>query len=223
MRKSFYYLTSSIGKKQLMAFTAICLCGFACVHLIGNALMFLGPKYFNLYGYTLTSNPFLPFAEVMLAFLFGSHIVLGTILYIENQKARPQNYYLKVRSGRGATFSSLTMAYTGIILLVFLVVHIINFRLGTIYMTTQNGVEMRDFYRLMIEFYSNPLYSAGYIACMVVLSFHLSHGIQSIFQSVGFWHPKYNPWIKRFGFLLMLILSVGFAAFPIWCYLRGGF
>ncbi|MBF0208834.1 MAG: succinate dehydrogenase cytochrome b subunit [Oligoflexia bacterium] len=179
----YNYFTSSVGKKQILALSAVSLCVFSAVHLLGNTLIFFGPEYFNAYGHALEKNPFLPVAEGGLLALFLVHICLALYLFVENKLARPQGYYLKVRSGRGATFASSTMIYTGLIMLLFLVYHLLNFRFGPVYTTTLGGVVVRDFYRLMLEFFGNPLNLAGYVAVMIIFSFHLGHGIQSIFPT----------------------------------------
>ncbi|MBF0313656.1 MAG: succinate dehydrogenase [Oligoflexia bacterium] len=218
----FNYFFSSIGKKQVLAVTATFLCLFTIVHFIGNLLMFAGPQYFNWYGHTLASGPLLPLAEGLLLLLFLSHASLGLWLACENYRARPERYYKKVRSGRGATFASATMPFTGILLLFFLVLHLLHFRFGPVYTIVYDGVEMRDFYRLMIEFYANPLNVVLYLLSMCLLSFHLGHGVQSIFQSYGWIHSKYTPWVKRMGLLIAVFLAIGFSSFPLWAYLKHG-
>ncbi|MBF0299823.1 MAG: succinate dehydrogenase cytochrome b subunit [Oligoflexia bacterium] len=216
----FYYCSSSIGKKQLMAISAVMLVGFSIAHMIGNVLIYFGPKYINLYGYHLTSNLLLPLAELLLASIFIVHIIFAVILVVENYLARPVKYHMKVNSGRGANFASATMPWTGAIMLVFLIFHLINFRFGTIYMTSYDGIEVRDVYRLLIEFFSNPLNLVLYVTAMIAFAFHLGHGIQSIFQTVGINSPKYTPCIQKLCLLLSLVLSVMFSTYPIWSYIK---
>ncbi|MFZ8934819.1 MAG: succinate dehydrogenase, partial [Bacteriovoracaceae bacterium] len=115
------YLGSSITKKQLMAITGLSLCLFLLGHLIGNCLIYVGPEAFNTYGHTLITNPLIYVAEAGLAAMFLIHIVLAIKLTMENKAARPVNYYMKKSSGRGETFASNTMPYTGLIILIFLV------------------------------------------------------------------------------------------------------
>ncbi|MBF0361658.1 MAG: succinate dehydrogenase cytochrome b subunit [Oligoflexia bacterium] len=217
----FNYFTSSIGKKQIMTVSAFLLISFSIVHMIGNILMYVGPKYFNLYAYTLTANPLLPLAELVLASFFVVHILLAIILVVENYLARPQKYYMKVNTGKGASFASATMPWTGAIMLVFLIFHLLHFRFGTIYTTSYDGKEMRDLYRLMIEFFAQPAYLVWYVATMIAFAFHLGHGIQSIFQTVGINYSKYTPCINKLCLLLSLVLSVMFSAYPIWSYVKG--
>jgi len=205
-----------------MGVTGLLLCGFLLTHMLGNVTLFIGPDAFNKYSHTLISNPLIYLAEAVLAGIFLSHILMAVKLIIENKKARPEGYYMRTTSGRGATFASSTMPYTGMIALVFLVFHIIGLKYGTHYTTIVGGVEMRDIYKTTVEYFANPLHVAGYIVAMIALGIHTSHGFWSAFQSLGFNHPKYMPKIicvsKIFGF----VVAVGFSSFPIFCYLQGG-
>jgi succinate dehydrogenase / fumarate reductase cytochrome b subunit len=99
------YFMSSIGKKQIMALTGLGLLGFTATHLLGNVLIFVGADAFNLYGHTLTSNPLLIVAELGLLGMFVLHLVLAVLTSVENKRARPVNYYVKTRTGRGETLA----------------------------------------------------------------------------------------------------------------------
>ena len=220
MAVSHNYFISSIGKKQIMAVTGLGLIGFTVAHLLGNFLLFLGPDAFNLYGHTLTSNPLIYVAEAGLVAMFVTHLALAAVTTIQNRNARPVNYLVKRSTGRGETFASKTMGYTGVIIFIFLVLHLINFKYGAEYMTTVDGVEMRDLFRLLVEYFSNPLYVAWYCFAMVALGIHTSHGFQSSAQSWGLNHPKYTPIIKITGILYAVFVTVGFSACAIFCYLQ---
>lgn len=214
------YLKSSIGKKQIMAVTGAGLIGFALTHLLGNLLIFLGPDKFNLYAYTLTSNPLIYLAEAILLSLFLGHIVIALVVNIQNRSARSQSYYKKTRTGRGETIASKTMPLTGIILLVFLVLHLINFKYGTDYLTTVDGVEMRDLYRLVVEYFANPLYVAWYVFAMISFGLHTSHGFWSMTQTWGFDHPKYNSIVKCLSNAYGVLVAAGFSSLAIYCYFQ---
>ena len=214
------YFFSSIGKKQVMAITGLGLCGFLVSHLLGNMLLLLGPDAFNTYAYTLTSTSLIYVAEIGLLVLFIAHVVLAITLTVKNKQARPTKYYLKRKTGAGETFASQTMIYTGFVLLVFIILHLINFKYGTMYATTVNGVEMRDLYRLVIEYFSNPLYVAWYVFAMIAIGIHTSHGFQSAFQSIGINHPKYTPIIKKISCAFGVIVGVGYSALAIFCYFQ---
>lgn len=214
--------TSSVMKKQAMGVTGLLLCGFLVSHLAGNCLIYFGPEAFNTYAHKLVTNPLIYIAEAILALIFLSHIALAARLTIENKMARPTSYYMRQATGRGSTLASSTMPITGIIILIFLVLHIIQFKFGAYYEATYDGVVMRDLYRLLIEYFSSPLAVAWYIFCMLALGLHVSHGFWSAFQSIGFNHPKYTPVLKLLAKLYALVITVGFSALPIYCYMQGG-
>lgn len=213
---------SSIGKKQIMGVTGLLLCGFLVTHFIGNCTLFLGPDAFNKYSHALTSNPLIYFAEAALLGLFLAHIFMAVKLVIENNKARPVEYHTYKKSGRGGTFASKTMPHTGIIALVFLVIHILGLKFGTQYVTNVGGVEMRDLYKTTIEYFQDPLHIVVYTIAMIALGIHTSHGFWSAFQSLGLSHPRYMPKIQLTSKLFGLGVVVGFSALPIFCYLQGG-
>ena len=216
-------LRTSIAKKIIMAITGLLLVGFLVAHLTGNLLIFAGADAFNTYGYTLTSTPLLYVMEAGLLVIFFSHLGMALKLTIENRLARPQPYYVRTKSGRGATFASSTMIFTGIIILVFCVLHLIHFKYGEHYTTVVSGKEMRDLYKLVMEIFSKPGYVIYYIVSMIAIAIHLSHGISSSFQSIGFNHPRYNCCIRKMGIALAILISVGFSALPIYCFTQGGF
>ncbi len=220
MMVSHNYLTSSIGKKQIMAITGLGLVGFTVSHLIGNFLLFLGPDAFNTYAHTLTSNPLIYLAEVGLGSMFLLHLVLAAITQLQNRAARPIGYLAKKSTGRGETFASKTMAYTGLILLAFVIIHLINFKFGSVYESTIEGETVRDLYKTVIEYFSNPLYVVWYCFAMVALGIHTSHGFQSTLQTWGLRHPKYTPMIEIIGMLYAIFVTVGFSACAIYCYLQ---
>lgn len=213
---------SSVSKKHAMAITGLLLCGFLLSHLAGNFLLFVGSDAFNKYSHALVTNPAIYLAETILGLLFLSHILMAFKLTIENKQARPEAYYMRKHSGRGATIASSTMPYTGIIALIFLVFHIMGLKFGTHYTTNVGGVEMRDIYKTTVEYFADPIHVAGYIIAVVSLGIHVSHGFWSAFQSLGLNHKKYMPKIKKFSILYGILVAVGFSSLPIYCYILGG-
>ncbi len=216
------YLNSSIGKKQFLGVTGLMLCGFLVTHLLGNFLILKGAEAFNTYAHTLITNPLIIPMEIGLLLVFLSHIVLAMKLTIENKMARPQNYYLKSRTGRGATLASSTMPITGMIVLVFLIFHMLHFRFGPHYTVMHHGVEMRDLYRLLLEVFQNPLIVFFYIFATMSLGLHVSHGFWSAFQSIGFNHPEYTPMLKKLALVYAIVIVIGYSILPIYAYLQGG-
>ncbi len=218
---------SSIGKKQVMAVTGLSLTLFLIVHMLGNLLIYVSSDAFNLYSYKLTSNPLIYVAEAGLIALFVSHIGLAIRLTLENRQARPEKYFMKQNTGRGTTFASQTMPYTGLIGMVFVIIHIINFKLATltgqgIEMVTIDGIEMINLYKLVIEHFQSPLSILIYIIGVTVFGIHISHGIGSAFQTLGFRHPKYTPFIEMKSKAIAIFVTIGFCSVPIWAYITGG-
>lgn len=220
MMQSSNYFLSSVGKKQLMALTGFGLIGFTATHLLGNFLIFLGPDLFNKYAHTLTSNSLIYVAEAGLLAMFLGHITLAVVLKLQNRMARPKDYFLKVKTGRGETFASSTMPYTGVILLIFVILHLINFKYGSYYPTTVDGVQMRNLYQTVIEYFANPWYVAWYVFAMIALGIHTSHGFQSMFQSLGFNHDKYTPQIKLASAGYGVVVALGFSSLAIFSYFQ---
>lgn len=214
------YFTSSIGKKQIMALTGFGLIGFTLTHLMGNFLILVGPDAFNFYAYKLTSNPLIYVAEAALAGMFIGHILLAVLLKLQNSSARDRSYFTKVKTGRGETFASSTMPYTGTVLLVFLIIHLLNFKFGSQYQVTVDGIQMRDLYRTVVEYFANPLYVSWYVFAMLCLGLHTSHGFHSMFQSWGINHPKYTPTIKTLAQAYGLFVAVGFSGLAIFCHFQ---
>lgn len=230
---------SSLGKKYLMALSGLILVGFVIGHMIGNLQMFLHPDWINEYAYKLHTLPYGMLWVVRLVLLLAVivHIVTALLLVIENKKARPQQY--AVKKPFQASFASLTMRYTGLILLAFIVFHILHFTVQSVHpefqelktelqdVGTIHGVydklaavgktEVHDVYSMVaIGFSAQYWYvSLFYIISMVLLAFHLSHGISSMFQSLGFRNQVWRQRLDRAAFVIAWALFVGFASIPV--------
>jgi succinate dehydrogenase / fumarate reductase cytochrome b subunit len=216
-----HYFCSSIGRKQLVAVTGLLLCGFLVSHLSGNLLLLVSSDAFNLYAHKLASLGVLLYViEAVLALIFALHLGLALKLALENMKSRGK-YEVKKKTGRGTTFASQTMPLTGIVLLVFLVLHIINIKFGSYYETTIDGIVMRDLTRTTIEYFRSTIATAWYVIAMLVAALHTSHGFASAFQSLGWNHGKYFKNVKRLGLIYAITVGGGFAALSIWCHLKG--
>ena len=217
---SHNYFTSSIGKKQITAITGLGLLGFTAVHLAGNLLLLAGSDSFNAYGHTLVNNPFIGVVQLGLLAFFLIHISMAATVTLQNVSARGKRYYVKNRTGRGETIASMTMPYTGVILLVFIILHLINFKYGTHYETTVDGVVMRDLYKLVVEYFANPLYVAWYVFAMLALGLHTGHGLQSSLQTWGLNHPKYTPTVKVISVAYGIAVAIGYSSLAIFCYFQ---
>jgi len=217
------YLRVSICKKQLMGITGLLLCGFLVSHLTGNLLIYKSAEAFNQYAYFLEKASFTKPAEVVLLLIFFTHLFLAVKLTLENKAARPEKYFMKKNTGRGTTFASSTMPYTGMLTLIFMVLHIYNFKFcGHEIVTTYDGVTMRDFFSQLSAYFKNPLYVTWYVLAVISLGIHVSHGFWSAFQSLGLDHPKYTPTLKILAKVYACIIVLGFSSFPIYFLLQGG-
>jgi succinate dehydrogenase / fumarate reductase cytochrome b subunit len=181
--------------------------------------MFLGPDAYNRYGHALVSNPAIYVAEAALVITILMHFFNGIALTIENRRARPTKYAMAPNGEKAPRFQSRFMVFHGILLAVFIVWHLITFKFGPMYMTTVNGVEMRDLYRLLVEVFQQPFYVAFYAVCMVAVGLHLSHGFYSAFASLGVFHPKWAPTLNRAGIAYAVVVAAGFISQPVYIFL----
>lgn len=205
---------SSIGKKIIMAITGALLFGFLISHLAGNLLMFCGAEAYNNYSHALISNPLIYVAEFFLVAVFLGHIVNGIVLTIQNKKARPVGYAMSKSLGE-KSIASQTMIWSGLIVFYFLVIHLVTFKFGTdVSPASSDGV--RDLYSLVVARFSEKDYSIFYIMCMVMLGFHLSHAIQSLFRTLGLSHPRYLAVIKILSIITGIGIAAGYSIFPIY-------
>jgi succinate dehydrogenase / fumarate reductase, cytochrome b subunit len=214
-------LSSSIGSKLLIALTGLGLFIFLIGHLTGNLLFIVGPQAFNAYGHAMVNNPLLYLIEAGLLVIFLLHIYKTVRLYAGAKAARPVAYARKEWAGGPSrkSWASTTMIFSGIITFAFVVLHLRAFKFGAWY-EAQGGV--RDLYRLQTEIFSNPGYVAFYCLAIVLIGFHLWHGVSSAAQSLGVDHPKYTPKILWTGRALAVLIAGGFFILPIYTYLQGG-
>jgi succinate dehydrogenase / fumarate reductase cytochrome b subunit len=155
---------------------------------------------------------------------FLIHIVSGVAVWWENRKARPESYSKHRSKGSPSrqTISSRTMIYTGVIIVVFVIFHVKNFKYGNIPETVIDGVVMKDFYSVVIAAFKDTWTVIWYIAVMVFLGFHLRHAFWSAFQSLGAMNPRLTPIVYSIGVLLAIILAAGFLFIPTWVYFFSG-
>ena len=202
---------SSIGKKLFVAAAGLLLCGFLVTHLAGNLLLLVGPDAFNHYAEALEKNPLLIPAEIGLVGLFLLHILTSLTLKLKNRHARPVAYEAAASKG-GRTPGSRTMAISGILVLLFLIIHIKTFKFGD---------KSAGLFALVTRSFANAPYALFYVLVMSAIGLHLSHGFSSAFQTFGVNHPKYTPLIKGTGLAIAAAIAGGFALLPIWgCFLR---
>ena len=210
------FINSSIGKKLTMAVTGSFLIIFLIVHLIGNITLFFGASAFN--GYVLALDvvkPIIRVIEVVLLTVFILHIFNGIKLWLENKRARGIKYQVN-GSAENSNLLSRTMFLSGSIVFIFLVTH-----LGTFFWRFNVHDPMglatnHKYFDLVVYFFSIWWYVLLYVVAMVLLGFHLNHGFQSAFQTFGWNHIKYFPFIQKLGTAFALIMAIGFASMPIY-------
>ena len=197
---------SSVGKKSIMAASGLLLSLFLLTHLIGNSVSFLGREAFNAYAAKLHSVGNLIYIfETGLLTLFLIHIITGVILYLENLQARPSRYSVNSSEG-GRSWGSRTMPYTGAIIFVFIIVHLLNFHF------TDKSVPVADLVR---ELLSRPPLAFFYIISLLAVALHLSHGAWSLFQSMGFNHDKYNRLLLKGALVFSILMGAVFILIPV--------
>jgi succinate dehydrogenase / fumarate reductase cytochrome b subunit len=200
---------ASILKKALMALTGLLWFGFVVVHLLGNLLLWAGPETFNNYSKMLTNFPLIIPAEIFLVLTLLTHVCTAWRVTNENNAARPQRYVLKVPSSGSSTLASRTMWYGGVILFIFIIIHVWMFKFGD-----YSGAH--GLWGLVVRSFKNPWISLMYLVAMVPLGFHLSHGFSSAFQSLGALQPHWRPVMRTGGQLLGWAIAGGFMLLPLW-------
>ena len=210
LSKASRFYDSTIGKKAIMAVTGLLLFGFLIVHMLGNLQVFLGPEAMNHYAETLHANPPLLWtARTVLLVSVALHVWASIQLTLIKKEARPVRY---VKPGNvQASWASRTMMLSGPIIAAFVVLHLLHFTTGTIH---PNFIELAAYENVVMGFRVAPA-AIAYVAAMIFVGSHLSHGIWSLFQSLGFSHPRYTPMIKAFSAIFSWILIAGFISVPI--------
>jgi len=205
-------LGSSIGKKLLMAFTGLCFCGFLTSHLAGNLIIYSGQSAFNTYAEKLHAlGPIITIAELTLLFFAIIHVSTGLILFYQNFTSRPERYVSNKWAG-GRTIASASMPYTGIFMLAFIVLHLLDFHFVD---KTNQAI-----YQIVSTTFQSPVYVFIYVAAMILVAVHVSHGLWSSFQSLGVSHSKYSPAIRVISLVFAIGAGLGFGSIPLYLLLK---
>lgn len=204
------FFCSTVGRKVVMASTGVVLFGFVISHLAGNLLLYRGQEAINAYALGLRHlGGALWVARFILLVAVALHIWAATSLTISNQRARPQGYAR--RKDVAATYASRTMAWSGPILALFIVYHLMHLTFGNAHPNFAEG----DVYNNVVRGFSVPLVSGFYILSMLALGLHLYHGAYSMFQSVGANHPQINAKRRTFATVFAIAIVAGNISFPI--------
>jgi succinate dehydrogenase / fumarate reductase cytochrome b subunit len=220
MRPSFIRIfSSSVGTKLLIGITGLALFLYMVLHLAGNAIIFFGPDVFNAYSHQLISNPLIIPVEIGLLLVFLMHIYKTITMWMRNKAARPVAYRKKELAGHTSrkSLASSTMIASGLIIMVFVAIHVKQFKFGSFYLAAGSD-SVRDLYRTEVELFQQPLWVAFYVIATLLVGLHLRHGISSAFQSVGLDHPRYTRRLVAIGIGFAVLIGGGLAIIPIWVY-----
>ncbi len=220
---------STVGKKVVMAVSGIFLMLFLIGHLAGNLTM-LAPdegSTFNMYAHKLESmGVFLYVIEAGLLAVFLFHVIAAFQVYMSKKRAAAGGYAVTASKGGPSklTVASRSMIVTGIILLIFIPLHIwmFKFNAGQEFTYTEiEGEKVKDLYLVVVESFKNPWVAFGYTAVMLMLGLHLRHGFWSALQSLGAMSPRWTPVIYATGFVFAALLAVGFLLLPVYFFFFG--
>jgi len=197
-----------------MAVTGLLLIGFLIAHLAGNLSLYGEAGAFDEYAHFIGGLEILPVAELGLALLFIVHIYMAVRTTLENRGARPVKYGITGNHGK-KTVSSTTMFVSGLLVLIFLIKHLWDFRLH------KEAFEAAPT-EVVHAALSHPLTATVYILGAIAIGFHIFHAFSSAFQTLGINHPKYTPVLTWIGRILGVVLALGFASFPLIFWLGQG-
>lgn len=214
------FVSSSVGTKVLLALSGLALVAYLILHLAGNLLVYLGPEALNGWGHRLVSNPLVVPAEVGLLLIFVVHVWKAVRTWWHNRRARPTPYAVKrwARHTSRKNLGSTTMIWTGVCVLVFVVIHVAGFKYGVFYEPPEFSPGVRDLHELVVGTFRNPWWAGFYVAAMILVGLHLRHGISSACQSLGLDGPRFTPAMLRAGIVLAVVIAAGFASIPLWAY-----
>jgi succinate dehydrogenase / fumarate reductase cytochrome b subunit len=216
-------LSSTLGRKLIMALTGLFLILFLTGHVSGNLLLFKndGGEAFNIYAKFMTTNPAVKLLSYVTYISVIGHVIYSIMLSSFNKSARPVGYSVS-KSSTNSSFSSRNMGILGTIILLFLIVHMQSFwyqmHWGDLPVVTYEGEQYKDLFSIVSFAFQNELMVGGYVIAMGFLSFHLSHGFASAFQTLGLNHKKYTPAIEALGKFYSIVVPLLFASMPLYIY-----
>ena len=210
-------LASSVGRKPVMALTGLFLCVFLLIHLAGNVLLYVGAEQYDHYAHTLHSQKaFLIASEVLLYGAFAAHIYLAFRLTRDNWGARKKLYRVKSdkrddRIGAGWIAPEKWMLFSGLIVLGFSIVHVLQFKFEQLVGTDLSPLSPYGQAQVIL---SGGLTAVLYLVGCIILGVHVSHGFQSCWQSLGVNHPRVNSLLRVASVAFGVLVAIGFSSFP---------
>jgi succinate dehydrogenase / fumarate reductase cytochrome b subunit len=211
------FYQSSIGKKYVVAVTALLLILYVLGHLAGNLQIYMGPDRINTYAKFLHDlGPILWVIRVILLVAFVTHIVATIQLAQENRLAKPQKY--AVAGYQRSTMASRTMIVSGLIVLCFVIYHLLQFTAQVTdpaFREVHDSIGRHDVYRMLILGFSHPLVSLFYVVALFLLTTHLSHGFASVVQTLGINNRKIGQFVSTAGQTLAWVIFAGYISIPV--------
>lgn len=205
-------LNSSIGLKITMALTGVILSGFVLVHMLGNLQVYQGPEALDAYGKLLRKEPALLWTfRLVLLSAVGLHIWAFLALTRKNLQARPQAY--QARKYKESSLASRSMIITGPLILAFIIYHILHLTTGTVHPDFQEGAVYHNLVAGLKGL--GGIVGWIYIVAMIMLAFHLWHGVWSMFQTLGAPEDRYRSLGRRFATIFTILVTLGFASVPL--------
>jgi succinate dehydrogenase / fumarate reductase cytochrome b subunit len=203
-------LGSTLGKKVLMAVTGIILFGFVLGHMLGNQQIYLGAERLNHYAELLQANQALLWAvRSVLLFCVAVHIVAAVQVWFRSRSARPVRY--RVFRPPAVDYAARTMVWSGPIIALFIIFHLLDLTVGSAHPNYIRG----DVYHNVIASFSQPLVAMVYIAANLLLAFHLYHGLWSLFQTIGWDHPRFGFVRRAAAVFFAVLIGAGNISIPL--------
>ncbi|SHI53246.1 succinate dehydrogenase subunit C [Malonomonas rubra DSM 5091] len=214
-----HLFTSTVGRKILMAVTGLLLVGFITIHLIGNLTIFAGNEAINIYAAGLHSMPPVVWIfRLVILVLFAIHITFGIQLTVENSAATPEQYAIQVT--QKTTFAAKSMIYTGLIILAFILYHLLHFTMHVVhtdaiepYNQLVNG--RHNVFGMVGTSFQSAFITIAYAIAIIALAFHLTHGLQSFIQTLGWSNGPSQDKVSAIGKLVAIAYGVLYVAIPL--------
>lgn len=210
------FLSSSLGKKAVMAASGLFLCIFLLEHLYTNVSLFYGDGgvEFNETSHSMVHMLIIRIIEIVLFAAIVIHVIQATVLTKQNSDARPVKYAIDGASST-SSWISRNMGLTGSVILFFIVIHLYNFFVPYRITDTVGHEGQMTLAQSVAEAMGNPVYAGLYLVSIIILAYHISHGFGSAFQSLGLNNKKYTPVLKKASAAFAILVLIGFASFPI--------
>ncbi len=216
--KDVTLIKNMVGRKIVMSTTGLALVSFVCIHLLGNISLFSGPDGINTYAKMLHSlGPFLWVVRLIMAAALALHMVFGILLTLENRSSRSQKY--AVNKHLSATVAGKYMIWTGLLIALYLGYHLLHFTVQVIMPEFSAGRNLDalgrpDVFSMVVHSFQHTVVSVVYVTAMAAVGLHLSHGLQSMIQTLGLNNERTQPIMVKIGAAAALVLFLGYVAIP---------